>query len=210
VQQSVTHVAPGNSSGSNPFGAVALDSHGQRIGLPVSRSRPLHDNTVYWQPGRTNGVGPQPKVHRPPAAACEINTKALRGVDLFFGWVVEHVHGFPDLAGKTYLSCANTQFGYDHAGVIAAILVDAQHPGSPPEVLPDATPVPGHPQTFNEPAAPTPNGAKASGNFAISARRVGNAWLVVQAGATLAYRLRVLDRLGACVDLTGPPCPSPS
>jgi hypothetical protein len=216
IHQTITHgraKPPVFPSGQK---AVALNAAGQPFGLPPTTFPfvPPHDRSVFWQPGRTKGVGPQPKLHKPPVGACEIDTGNLAGVKLFFGWVVEHVHGFPDLAGKSYLSCANTQFGYGGEGVIAAILLDAQHPGTAPEPLPDAKPVPGHPQTYNEPAIPAPAGTTGARlgnpaiNPAITARRVGDAWLVVQATGTLAQRLAVLDRLGACVQLSGAACPA--
>jgi hypothetical protein len=213
IHQTITHGHSPPPDFARGRAAVALNTAGQRIGLPATTYPfvPPHDASVFWQPGRTNGMGPQPKVHKPPAGACEVDTSNLVGVNLFFGWVVEHVHGFPDLAGKSYLSCANTQFGYGGEGVIAAILLDAQHPGTAPQPLPDAKPVPGHPQTFNEPAIATPVGTTRprAGNTAITARRVGDAWLVVQASGTLAQRLTVLDRLGACVHLSGAACPAP-
>jgi hypothetical protein len=209
IQQTITHGRTHPKLAHQP--AVALDRAGQRIGLLTPPlSIPPHDAATYWQPGPTIGVRPQPTLHKPPAGACEIDTSALHGSDLVFGSVVQHVHGFPNLASKTYLSCATTQFSYDHKNVIAAILLDAQHPGSTPEPLPNATPVPQHPLTFNEPDAVTPADTRAPFPAGpITARRVGNAWLIVQTNGTLAQRLAILDRLAACTRLSGRSCPAP-
>ena len=151
----------------DPFGAVALDASGHVVGAPFAPHPAFHDPASFWQPKPTRGVGPQPTLHAPPPGACEIDTGALTGVDLFFGSVVQHVHGFSQLAAKTYLSCAETQFAYRGWGVDSAILLDAQHPGARPEPLPDATPVAHEPGVVNEPASDLGSGK------ALTARRVG-------------------------------------
>jgi hypothetical protein len=213
IHESITHVRrarggarsrrPSYPNVPNTRTAVALDAAGHRIGGPPAPGPRPHDDAVFWQAQPTRGVGPQATIHAPPAGACEINTSGLTGVDLFFGSVVQHVHGFPQLTGKTYLACAETQFGY-HGGVDAAILLDAQHPGAPPEPLPNATPVPGNTAIVNEPAADIGTGQ------ALTARRLGNAWLVIETGGTITHRVRMLDRLHSCIKLNGTPCPSPN
>jgi len=207
-----------NPSRPNPFRAVPLNAAGQalpmhwpgfvgatpQVRLYTAAHRALSDQAAYWQPQPTRGVGPQPKVHEAPAAACEIYTRSLAGVHLFFGEVVQHVRGIPQLTGKTYLSCANTQFGYAGYGYVSAILLDSQHPGTKPELLPDSHPVAGNPAAVNEPDT------QSGPIHPITARRVGDAWLVVESSAPLTDRLRVLNRLTTCIRVAGAQCPPPS
>jgi hypothetical protein len=208
VHQAIAHhPIPAPRPGQSPP-AVALDRAGKHIGLPASNRGEPRDPAVFW---------PSARAHTAPAGACEIDTNGLHAA---YGEVVEHVHGFPQLTGNAYLSCASTATANGRGrGTLAAILLDAKHPGTTPAPLPDATPVPGHPQTFNEPGITpptsttlTPQGRPTTphrphpGPLSITGRRIGNAWLVVQSDGTLAQRLTVLDRLGICVRLTGHPC----
>jgi hypothetical protein len=193
-----THGSPLTSTLPNPSAAVALDSSGHAIGLPGAPFARLHDAAPFWQAQRTSGT--QPSLHSPPAGACEINTSGLRHTQLFFGSVVQHVAGFPELAGRTFLSCAETQFGAG-LGVDAAVLLDAQHPGTRPEPIAGATAV--RPGIVNLPTS-TLGQPKA-----LTARRVGDAWLAIEAGGTLDQRIHILDRLHVCIHLGPVPCPSP-
>jgi hypothetical protein len=69
----------------------------------------------------------------------------------------------------------------------AAILLDAHRPGQTLGPIPDASAVPGHPGVVNVVLGSLPGD--------LTARRVGNAWLVVEGGASLAQRLEVLGAL---------------
>jgi hypothetical protein len=187
--------------------AVALNADGRPFGMAASNTGEPRDAATFW---------PSPRAHTPPAGACEIETNGLHGAS---GYVVRHIHGFPDLTDKVFLSCADTQIASGPVrGTLAAILLDAQHPGSKPAPLPDATPVAGHPTTYNEPGIPAPTPVRRRGNarmplrgpLSITARRIGNAWLLVQSDGTLAQRLHLLDQLGLCVRLTGATCPPPN
>jgi hypothetical protein len=136
-----------------------------------------------------------------PAGACEIRLSAVRENQPGGGTVVRNVRGFPDLAGRPLLSCAYTTWYDAHDNLVqTAILLDARHPGSPPPMLPDATPVIGHPGFINEPITQL----RRSTN--ITARRIGNAWLVLETRDPLAQRIAILNELGACVHLSGAPC----
>ena len=89
--------------------------------------------------------------------------------------------------GEVFLSCIDTEYYLHGWPLEVAVLLDAQHPGATLGSIPAARPVPGHPLTVNVPAGPFPG--------ALTARRTGNAWLVVQGGANQAQRLRVLQAL---------------
>jgi hypothetical protein len=192
VHQTISHKPIPSSP---PLGSVvALDRTGHQIGLPASDRGEPRDPAVFW---------PSAQAKTAPAAACEIDTGGLKAS---YGSVVKNVRGFPSLTDKTFLACATTSLrDAKPRGVLAAVLLDAQHPGlSTPPPLPNAAPVPGHPGTFNEgPIAPR------SAVLAITGRRVGHAWLVVQASGTLQHRLAILDQIGACVHLTPGACPAP-
>jgi len=127
--------------------------------------------------------------------------------------------------GRAFLSCVELQLINGQFFVDAALLLDAADPGSAPAPLPGMRPVRGHPGWFDwpNPRAPFPGGGdrglnpgfpdatdsnsalfflEAPGSRGIpmldgglSARRVGNSWLVVQGGAGTAQRLAVLAAL---------------
>ncbi|HEX2703743.1 MAG TPA: hypothetical protein VHM72_09960 [Solirubrobacteraceae bacterium] len=196
VQQSLgkkTSLRPGWGEAT----AVALDRQGKPIATTARTAR-LDEKAVYWQ---SAGAGRAPTRSRvsnsPPPGACEIDTRGLAGAMPEYGIVVKHVHGFRRLVARAYLSCASTDFVYRGQAVVAAILLDAQRPGVLPELLPNARQVSQHPQAFSIPPPP------AGGNLSITARRVGDAWLVIQTAAPLRERLALLGGLGACVRIKG-------
>ena len=177
---------------------VALDRHGNVITSRASTT-PTREPAVFWQAQATHGAHPPgpPAPKRPPAGACEINTSALPGVDLFYGEVVQHLHGFPQLTSRTFLSCAYTEFAYHGYGIQAAILLDAQHPGTAPAPLPNSTQIRARPETLNEPVI------QSAGTQHITGRRIGNAWLVIESASPVPQRLAVLNHLNACVHVNG-------
>ena len=194
----------GPAAGSGPWHVEPLDSSGRPI---ASRGvRPSEGETaVFWQRRRgRSALGPSTPNTTPPPAACEIDTRGLAGARLYYGSVVVHVHGQPQLDGAPYLSCAYTQLYYRGYTVQAAVLLDARHPGALPAPLPDSVAVRSQPKTRNEPQRSTQQ--------PITGRRIGDAWLVVESmshhgSSTLAERLAVLDKLTACVRVHGSMCP---
>ena len=128
----------------------------------------------------------------------------LSSAKLYYGSVVVHVHGSPQLEGKPYLSCAYMQLYYRGYTVQAAVLLDARHPGQLPALLPDSVVLGSQPETVNEPQRSTQQ--------PITGRRIGDAWLVVESidregSSALAERLAVLKKLIVCVRLHGTLCP---
>jgi hypothetical protein len=173
---------------------VALDVDGHGIAVKSALIVP-YDAAVNWQ---QSAVGPQEplpnEARRPPAGACEIDTGGVRGAQPVAGQVVQHVHGFPGLPGTAYLTCATAYFDYHGASVMAALLLDARHPGAAPAPFPYATALSANVENVDQ-----PDWSLAT----FTARRVGPAaWLIVQAAGSLAGRLAILDRLHACVSLT--------
>jgi hypothetical protein len=172
-----------NAPEANP--PVPLSSNGRPIPVRPVPS-PASNLAVLAQPG-------QP-------AACKINTTGLPHAKPTYGQVVQYLNPFPKVAPGTLLPCAYTIFTYHGETIDAAILLDARHPGAPPGPLPVATRLSTHPETVNQPARLTGIG------LAMTARRVGNAWLVIETNGTPATRLEILDHLHTCVRLTGRPC----
>jgi hypothetical protein len=190
-------------AGSGPWPVAALSRSGRLI-----PSRPVTSEgeaAVAWQ--RRHGrsaVGSRAPRTKPPPAACEIDPRGLSSASLYYGSVVVHIHGSPQLEGEPYLSCAYMQLYYRGYTVQAAVLLDARQPGQLPALLPDSVAVGSHPETVNEP--------ERSVQQPITGRRIGNAWLVVESidhngASSLAERLAVLNKLTACVRLHGTPCP---
>ncbi len=67
-------------------------------------------------------------------------------------------------------------------------------PGQVLGPIPGARPVPGEPVMVNLATGKFPS-SLFSRNFGVTAKRVGNAWLVVQGGSGLAQRVQVLNSL---------------
>ncbi|MGH2832024.1 MAG: hypothetical protein ACRDK2_04550, partial [Solirubrobacteraceae bacterium] len=173
---------------SGAFRPVALAANGRKL---AARRMPggtpwVPDPTVSWQrspnaglhtlftiPGFANKVPGQRVLIRrsPPAGACAINNSRLQGSQQQLGHVVLHLRPIPQVIGRAYLSCIDTEITGRDWAMDAALLLDAHHPGTPPAPLPGATPVAGHPGVVNE----------QSGSLGdITGKRVGDAWLVVE------------------------------
>jgi hypothetical protein len=81
------------------------------------------------------------------------------------------------------VSCVSTEYYLHGWPMAAAVLLDARRPGVVLGRIPGANPVPGHPNVVDFAGA------------SLSARRVGNAWLVVQGGSGTTQRVSVLNAL---------------
>lgn len=169
---------------------VALTSAGESIAAHPLRTVPS-EPAVFWAHTAA------------PPAACELEIRDMPAATPTFGDVAPRVRAFPQLAAGTLLSCASMSFTIHRETVNAAILLDARHPGIAPGPLPGTTGVAHQSETVNEPARST------AIDLALTARRVGNAWLLIEANGSLASRLRILDHLAICVRTSGAPCPRP-
>ncbi|MEV4419431.1 hypothetical protein AB0L40_05570 [Patulibacter sp. NPDC049589] len=117
--------------------------------------------------GTTDGPPPDGSACRvvAPPTATVLRSRAIRGAP-----VPE-----PGVNGRAFLPCASALVRTPGGDVTATVLLDAARPGSPPAGLPGATAVPGHPGVVG-------TDPSIIGEARIVARRVGNAWLVVQSG----------------------------
>ncbi|PZS24302.1 MAG: hypothetical protein DLM61_22465 [Pseudonocardiales bacterium] len=165
---------------------IPLDRHGRPVPIKAQEN-PFALPNRYWQ-----------APSRPPHGSCEIKNPHLRGLEAQWGHVISRIAAVPDVEGAAFLSCLDTEYYLENWPLQAAILLDAREPGRHVGPLPGAVSVPGHPGLVNI----------ALGQFPgeITARRLTNAWLVVQGGRDLRQRLQVLHALTAAkikVDLTG-------
>jgi hypothetical protein len=125
-----------------------------------------------------------------PSGVCAITPSRLPGLRARSGHVATSVTPTPGLSGAGFASCIDTEYSFAHASFDAGVLLDAALPNATaPPALPGATAVRHHRGYFSAPGW--------SGQ--ILARRLGNAWLAVEGGATLRQRLRVLSHLRASV-----------
>lgn len=153
---------------------VALDGRGQVIASRIARRSSMRLSV--------SGRGP-----------CALRAAGLPGLAAQWSHVAGAIRPFPGkLIGRGFFSCIDTEYYLHQWPLDAAILLDGAHPGTPPATIPGLTPVAGARGYFNGP-----------GDFkgALTATRVGNAWLVVAGGSGVAQRIEVLRHLTPTVRL---------
>lgn len=132
-----------------------------------------------------------PNIHEPPyhgrtrprPGVCELAQQGLSGLTPEWGSTITSIPTVKNYLGELFVSCVSTEYYLHGWPMVAALLLDAGHPGTPVGPIPGARAVPGHPLLVDFAAA------------SLSARRVGNAWLVVEGGSGTTQRLRVLEAL---------------
>lgn len=164
-----------------------LDSEGRA--LPASLpGTPVGPVTRFWQapsaitPG--NESPPYRGPSRPLPGVCELSQHGLPALTPEWGHALGAITPASGAVGEIFLSCVNTEYFLDNWPLEVAVLLDGRQPGRTLGPLPGAVTVSGHPGTVE------------IGAGSITARRIGNAWLVVQGGASQAQRLAVLNALG--------------
>jgi hypothetical protein len=167
-----------------------LDSSGHVIPTHLPREAPFQ-RVRFWQaPSAIT-----PNIHERPyqgpkhplPGACELGQHGLRALKPEWGHVIARVHPVTDGQGEVFLPCVDTEYYLHGWPLEVSILVDAAQPGKTLGAIPGTTPVAGHPGTVNLAVGQFPGG--------LTAEQIGQAWLVVQGGASLAQRLRVLEAL---------------
>jgi hypothetical protein len=125
---------------------------------------------------------------RAPQGSCRLHVSGLPGLATRGGEVASAIRPFPgQLVGHAFLPCISTTYFLKGLPVKAMIVLDAANPRVRTAALPDFKPVP-----------------RAAGFFfegGLTARRSGNAWLIVGQGDGLSERMRVLRHLIATVGL---------
>ncbi len=161
---------------------VPLGRNGRPIGGHTkSTARTAAARSWYRGPGRS----------LPPLArsgACQLGEHGLPGLKPVWGQVVSSIRPVRDATGELLLSCLQSTYRLGKWTLTAAVLLNAEHPeAAAPGPIPGAVPVKGAPATVQA-GDPSPPGA-------LTAKRVGNMWLVVAGGRDLSQRLEVLDAL---------------
>ncbi len=154
---------------------IAVDSHGRTIPsvVPAHPARAIR----WWE--RPSAAPPGP---------CQLRSTGLEGLIPEWGHVASAI--VPDRApiiGRAFFSCIDTEYYLHGWPLRAAILLDAAHPGSAPAAIPGLRPIPGERGLLDGLGPPAEDG--------LTARRTGNAWLVVAGGSGPAQRIEVLRHL---------------
>lgn len=157
---------------------TALDATGRVIpGGP--NEQPPSEPTRSWS-------APQ----RPAGGACPLSVRRGSGMQVQAGLVIAAAVPDPGIIGHAFLSCATLALRAGSSQMLAALLVDARHPGAFPATLPDMRSVPGAVGVFTR---AEPLGLRARGN--LIAERVGDAWLVVASAESPRQGLNALRAL---------------
>jgi hypothetical protein len=151
-------------------------------GRPIVPGRGVGSRVALAAPGR-RWTRREPE----PQGVCHLGlTRGPEKVIERAGFVVTAVPQIKQVLGAPLLSCINTSLTVDGWPVVAAVLIDARHPGQQPSSLPEAKPL----------GAGVFEALGASGWMA--ARRIPTGgWLVVSGGKDRAQRVAVLGQLRA-------------
>jgi hypothetical protein len=185
---------------------VPLDRSGQVIPTQITtrpdEAPPLTwlapDAARRWWPLQGFGVPYQgPGCHapaRPRQGVCELAQHGLPALHVQFGHTIAWIAPVNDALGEEFLSCVDAEYYLDGSPLQVGVLLDGHQPGQNLGPIPGARPVPGQPAIVNLPTGQFPS-SLFTRNFGVTAKRVGNAWLVAQGGSGLAQRVQVLNAL---------------
>jgi hypothetical protein len=127
-----------------------------------------------------------------PKGPCQIRAHGIPGLEPEWGHVASSIAPYPErIVGRAFYSCIDTEYYLHKWPLDAAILLDAQHPGSTPAAIPGLTRLRGAPALYNGPGDGF-HGPE-------TAIRKGDAWLIVAGGSGLDQRIDVLEHLSASV-----------
>jgi len=166
---------------------IPLDHAGNRLPTRFPNDDGFLVGWSFWQ--APSAVTPQiqePPYHgrtRPRPGACGLAQRGLPGLVAEWGSTITGVGPVRDAVGELFLSCVANEYYFHGWPLTAAVLLDARHPSAAPGPIPGALPVPGTRSLVDFAGA------------SLSARRVGNAWLIVKGGSGTAQRIRVLEAL---------------
>ena len=124
----------------------------------------------------------------------------MSGLETLGGDSVLHVKGYRVYDSRAFQSCADAYYSLNGTTLEAAILLDAEHPGTTPAPLPSMRPLSGVSDAFSAPGGFS-LGAPHSRLRTMTALRLPNAWLVVADGKSAAQQLELLHHLQASIRL---------
>lgn len=155
---------------------VALDAQGHAIPQRWNSRIPREATVRAWH-----------DPNRQPHGSCQLHGD-LPGLSAQSGEVASAIRPLlGGLVGHAFLPCAAAVYHPKNVPLRATVLLDAANPKARVVALPDFKPVAGAPGYF------------AQGG--LTARRSGNAWLVVGQGTGLVERMHILRHLAATVRL---------
>ena len=134
----------------------------------------------------------------PLTGPCQLRVAGLGEITAEWGQVATAIRPYPArIIGRGFLSCVDTEYYVPGRGMRAAVLLDAANPGRiAPAAIPGLKPIPQVPGLYNSASSFASNGP-------ITAKREGNAWIVVAGGGRNAEeaRIRLLRHLTATIKL---------
>jgi hypothetical protein len=164
---------------------IPLDRSGQPI--PTRPANPRGSFPAFWQaPSAVTPNIHEPPYHgptRPRPGVCEVGQDGLAALRPEWGHTVQTISPAIDSTGELFLSCLDTEYYLRGWPLDIGVLLDARRPGRALGAIPGAKPVAGDPDLVNFDAGQ------------LSARRQGEAWLVVEGGSGAAQRFQVLRAL---------------
>ena len=164
--------------GSQALSVVAIARNGAPI--PVNRGlQPFRLPARYWE-------SPQ----KAPRGACALS--APSSYRAYRGTTAIRLEPDTEVEGAALTSCLSVDYHVAGTTLTAAVLVNAKSPRSTPPAVFGASPVPGQPALVNR---EEDTGLHTSTLIAFTARRDGDAWIVVEGGSGLAQRIQALRAL---------------
>jgi hypothetical protein len=127
--------------------------------------------TPYQGPGYHAPTRPRPGV-------CELTQHGLPALHAQFGDTIAAISPVHDALGEVFVSCVDTEHYLDGWPDQVGVLLDGHRPGHVLGPIPGARPVPGQPGIVDLPTGQFPSSWGSPRNFGVTAKRVGNAWLV--------------------------------
>jgi hypothetical protein len=153
-----------------------------RDGAPIpvdQRAQPFRLPARYWE-----------RPQKPPWGACTL--AAPSSYRAYRGTTAVRLVAEPDVEGAALTSCLSVDYKVAGTTVTAAVLVNAKSPRRAPPALFGASPLAGQPGLVNREEHA---GLHSSTLIAFTARRDGDAWIVVEGGRGLAQRIQALRAL---------------
>ena len=151
------------------------------------------DRLTRWWPLRFPVPSGFYRTH-PGPGVCELAQHGLPALHAQFGATITWISPVKDALGEVFLSCIDVGYYLDGWPLLVGVLLDGHRPGQVLGPIPGAGPVPGQPGIVDLAAGQFPS-SLFTRNFGVTAKRLGNAWLVVQGGSGLAQRVQVLNAL---------------
>ncbi len=153
-----------------------------RNGVPISvdqGAQPFRLAARYWE-----------RPEKPPSGACALS--APPSYRAYRGTTALRLEPETDVEGAALTSCLSVDYKVAGTTLTAALLVNAKSPTSAPPALFGALPVAGQPGLVNR---EEDTGLHSSTLIAFTARRDGDAWIVVEGGRGLAQRVQAVQAL---------------